>query len=590
MKNKPLLWGGGAVLVALLILYVAFLSPAFNNEDLTGAIGAAKQHRAVQITEDDVALQDADIQDLLQSEFFYKLCTDAEFRRIAVEQFARLDVAAGRCAQFTSAASLGEMKVFLDLVTSNHELRMALAEGRMNVVNDVLAAENRLELLDVANRIYLTQSRHPQLNLATYEDMKVLIYQWWRDSLPRQAIIDGRLDQIHAHLASNKQEHLFTAAQKIFIAESRRPQLNLTSIAEMKVMLHLALGNAELRTALASGRQDAVREVLQRENRLELLDVAFRLQQIEGRTQFDLPALTDMKLVLDLAIADRDLRMALADGRIERVNDILTKDGKVALHDAAQRIYQADRKHPQIANLSLSNMKAFLDLTATSADLRNALASGRMNLVNDVLVASNRMDLLDVANRVYLTQGRHPQLNLSAYQDMKLFLEHALGNTDLRMALAAGRIDQIDAALIRDGRVDLSLAANRVYLAENRRPQMMMDLGIGNMRAILNLAQENNDFRVAIQENRLDAAARIALTADKHDISLRHLQMASYVLGDQRNFVAELGRMIAIVDSPAFRMAVDSPGWGRMVANADAVAWKQTVDAVKDGKMTIHRQ
>ena len=87
----------------------------------------------------------------------------------------------------------------------------------------------------------------------------------------------------------------------------------------------------------------------------------------------------------------------------------------------------------------------------------------------------------------------------------------------------------------------------------------------------------------------MDLAARMALAAGKYDISLRSLQMTNYVVGDRRNFVPDLNRIVAVADSPSFKLAVENQGWGRLVASADAASWKQTVDAVKDGKMAVHQ-
>lgn len=590
MKKKPWLYGCAGVLVALVILYVAVLSPSPSNNDLAGAIGAAKHYRADQITAADVALQDPEIQDLLQSDFFYKLATDNEFRKMAVDQLARLDLVSGRCAQFTSVASLGNMRMFLDLALGNADLRNALAAGRMDIVRTVLDSEKRLDLLDVANRIYLVEGRHPQINRPVLQEMRMFLDMALGNADLRQALAAGKMDLVQSILASNRQADLALAAQKVFVAESRQPQLHLSCLADMKVFLDLALGNADLKAALISGRMDRINEVLDRENRLELIDVANRIHLLQGRhAQIDAASLADMRMFLDQALSNQDLKQALAAGRMDMVNEILVKDGRADLQEAAQKVFLSDRRQAHLAEAGLSDLRMFLDLATSHADLKAAMAEGRMNIVREILDGSNRLDLLDVANRLYLAQGRHPQINLAAYADMRMFLDLALSNQDLKMALAEGRMDRVDAALIQDGKMEMCLAANRVYLTQNRHQQLDSVANLGNMRAIVDFAGENAEFRQAIQDNQLDAAARIALHADKPDIALRHLQMASYVLGDHRHFVPDLHRVVVIADSPAYKLAVADPGWGRLVASADAAVWKQTVDSVKDGRMTAQR-
>ena len=589
MKKMPMLWTGAGVIVVTVIVYAAFFSSSTNDADLQGAIGAAKQYRADQITDADVVLSDPEIQELLQSDFFYKLTTDDEFRKVAVDQLARLDMAGGRSANFTNTASLSDMKMFLDLALGNNELKQAMADGRMNIVSAILASENRLELLDVANRIYLTQGRSPQLNAAALSDMKMFLDNAMGNAQLRMALADGRMNIVNDILADGKQAELFAAAQKVFIAESRRPQLGNAALADMKVFLDFAMTNADLKAALADGKMNIVNAILLESNRTELVAVANRIYLTQGRSpQLNAAALEDMKMFMDVAVGNRDLKLALVDGRMELVNAILVADGRAALNDAAGKVYLADRRQPQFAAASLGDLKVFLDFALTNADLKAALADGKMNIVNAVLLENGKVEMIDVANRIYLTQGRSPQLNAAALGDMKMFLDLAFGSQDLKLALADGRIADVDAALVKDGRMEMCAAANRVYLAENRRPQLGNYANLASMRTIANFASENAEFRQALQDGRMDMAARMALAAGKYDISLRSLQMTNYVVGDHRNFVPDLNRLVTVADSPSFKLAAENQGWGRLVASADAASWKQTVDAVKDGKMAVH--
>ena len=591
MKTTTLIWTVAAVIAALAILYFAFLSPSPDDADLHGAIGAARVHRADQISDTDVVIQDPEIQDLLQSEFFYKLCTDNEFRKMAIDQLARLELASGRSLQFASAASLADMRAFLDLVLSKNDLKMALAEGRMNVVAEILAKDNKLALLDVANRIYLVQGRTSKLNLAMFSEMKSFLDQALVNADLRQALVQGRMNLVQQILADRRQPGLTVAAQKVLIAESRQSQFQLASLADKKVFLDFAMTNADLRAALTAGRMDRIGEILISENRRELLAVANQIHHVLGRsTQLDAATLEDMRMFLDLAVVNRDLKLALAENRLEQINEILVKDGRANLLDAAHKVFLADRRQIQFVEAGLADLKLVLDLAANNADLKLALAEGRMNQVGEILARDNRLALLDAANRVYLTQGRHHQLNAATLADMKGFLDIALANPGMRQALTEGRIARIEESLINDGRTALILAANRVHLAEHRRPMIFSEAALGDMRSILSFAHDNADFRSALHENRLDMAAEMALRAGRYEISLRNLKMASFVLGDHRSFIAELNRVLTLVESPAYRLAVANPGWGRLVMSADPALWKHTIEAVMDGKLVMQQQ
>ena len=88
MKKGNMIWVGIGVVAAAVIGYVAFFSPSPSDPDLQGAVGAAQQYRAEQIAEADVVLQDPEIQERLQSDFFYTLATDDESIRVAAMENA----------------------------------------------------------------------------------------------------------------------------------------------------------------------------------------------------------------------------------------------------------------------------------------------------------------------------------------------------------------------------------------------------------------------------------------------------------------------------------------------------------------------
>ena len=96
MKNNRLMIVFAAVLVvAGVAAFAAFTGIYPPRTGTEGAIGAASRYQAPQISDSDVSLQDPTVQTFLQSDTFYKLSTNATFRkavtnRKAIEQLKNL--------------------------------------------------------------------------------------------------------------------------------------------------------------------------------------------------------------------------------------------------------------------------------------------------------------------------------------------------------------------------------------------------------------------------------------------------------------------------------------------------------------------
>ncbi len=712
MNKKPVVWGAMGI-IAVVVIVVALNSPYPPKDEISGAVGAAKQYRSDQIQDSDVVLQDPEIQDLLQSDFFHKLATDPEFRQVAVDQLARLDIADGRSGQFMNPASLSDLDSFLGLAVANPELRTALAEGRMDIVNRILLAENKAQYQDVANRVYLAQGGDAKLDAAAIADMKSFLDQVMGNGELRTALADGRVDMVNRILAADGKTALADAAGRVLLAVSRTQLSGRTwAAAELRVFLELARTNVELKTALAEGRLDMVQRILAAEGRTNLADAANRVYVSLGRTpELNAAALDDMRSFLDLAAGNGELKAAMADGRLEIVNRILAADGKTQLSEAAGRVFAAEGRAAQPASpTGLADLKTVLDLSKTNmelrvalaegrldivqralmadgranlldaahrvflalgrspernaaaldamrtfmeyavgraelktaladgrldvvnrtlaadgkvaladaaarmllaanrvaiegrafqtadmrvvlelakvnVELRTALAEGRLDIVQRVLAAEGRTNLADAANRVYLSLGRSPELNAAALEDMRTFLDAAGGNAELRSALADGRLDMVNRILVAEGRTDLAAAAGRVWLAADASGRVAAASAAGDLRAVAGYAAENADFRQALQDGRLDAAAKVALAAGRVDVSLRSLMAARFVVGDSRSFVTDLNRLVAVADSPNFKQVADVPAWGRLLATTDAASWKSTVAAAGEGRV-----
>lgn len=587
MNKKPVVWGAMGI-IAVVVIVVALNSPYPPKDEISGAVGAAKQYRSDQIQDSDVVLQDPEIQDLLQSDFFHKLATDPEFRQVAVDQLARLDIADGRSGQFMNPASLSDLDSFLGLAVANPELRTALAEGRMDIVNRILLAENKAQYQDVANRVYLAQGGDAKLDAAAIADMKAFLDQVMGNGELRTALADGRVDMVNRILAADGKTQLSEAAGRVFAAEGRAAQpASPTGLADLKTVLDLSKTNMELRVALAEGRLDIVQRALMADGRANLLDAAHRVFLALGRSpERNAAALDAMRTFMEYAVGRAELKTALADGRLDVVNRTLAADGKVALADAAARmLLAANRVAIEGRAFQTADMRVVLELAKVNVELRTALAEGRLDIVQRVLAAEGRTNLADAANRVYLSLGRSPELNAAALEDMRTFLDAAGGNAELRSALADGRLDMVNRILVAEGRTDLAAAAGRVWLAADASGRVAAASAAGDLRAVAGYAAENADFRQALQDGRLDAAAKVALAAGRVDVSLRSLMAARFVVGDSRSFVTDLNRLVAVADSPNFKQVADVPAWGRLLATTDAASWKSTVAAAGEGRV-----
>lgn len=84
-KNRKLIVLAAVLVVAGIAGYAAITGLYPPRTGTEGAIGAASRYQAQQISESDVALQDAKVQAFLQSDVFHKMSTNATFRKQMLE-------------------------------------------------------------------------------------------------------------------------------------------------------------------------------------------------------------------------------------------------------------------------------------------------------------------------------------------------------------------------------------------------------------------------------------------------------------------------------------------------------------------------
>ena len=82
MASKKILLGIGLLAAAAIVFYAVVGWPPVSQDETSGAIGVAKKYQAEQISEQDVVLADSEIQELMQTDFFYQLVTDPDFQKL----------------------------------------------------------------------------------------------------------------------------------------------------------------------------------------------------------------------------------------------------------------------------------------------------------------------------------------------------------------------------------------------------------------------------------------------------------------------------------------------------------------------------
>ena len=465
MKRNQALWGGAGVIAAAVIVYFAFFSSTPSDEDISGAIGVAKQYRADQITSADVVLQDPEIQELLQSDFFYKLVTDDEFRKVAVGQLSRLDVmSAGRVAKDGPPVNFSDMKTFLNYTAANKDLKQALAEGKMVKVKEIMVADGKEEFTAIAQRIALNQGPDAKVNMA-----------------------------------------------------------NLANMAQF----------------------------------------------------------------LDYTADNRMVKQALSDGRLADVEMALIKDGKKDLAAVARQVAYV-QPDARVSAQSLADTRNFLTFAMNNPDMKQALAEGRVSKVNEYLIRDGKEEFTATAQRIALNQGPDAKVNMANLANMAMFMDYTADNRMVKQALSDGRLADVEMALIKDGKKDLTAVARQVAYAQPDAKVNVVSLP--DMKAIAQYASQNGDFAKALHDGKLDVAAKIAHAANKNDISMRNLQSVAFIVGNNKNFLTDLKAITAVAAMPSYRQAAENPAWSRLLSMSTEDTWQKTIMAVKDGKLAVHQQ
>ena len=193
MSTKRIVIGLG-VIIAIALGIASFTGVIPPKNGVMGTIGAAKRYQTTQISAGDVTLTDADMQDLLQSDLFHQLVTDANFREVMR-------------TQSESFRTVLMDKQFRDLLG-----KQGFAEVMRSDVFKTAVEQNRYDLLAKASpadyqRTQLTERTQSTLDRANVEQLKTQVTDARTEVAKAQAAYDKSVsDLLKTNTVAGKQE------------------------------------------------------------------------------------------------------------------------------------------------------------------------------------------------------------------------------------------------------------------------------------------------------------------------------------------------------------------------------------------------
>ena len=167
MTNKKVVIGLGILGVAAIGAYAIVGWPPARQDNTGGSIGMAKKYRAEQIADADVALQDPQVQELIQSDTFYQLVTDANFRRSVTKDFQKFGIAMAGLNRALVASNEEASKSGVRVEAPIDVIYRTADALQLPAVQDALRSDDRVKMEDAA--------RTANVNVADLELMRQMI-------------------------------------------------------------------------------------------------------------------------------------------------------------------------------------------------------------------------------------------------------------------------------------------------------------------------------------------------------------------------------------------------------------------------------
>ena len=251
MASKKILLGVG-LLAAMAIVFCAVIGwPPVAKNDTQGAIGVAKKYQAEQISEQDVVLADPEIQELLQTDFFYQLVTDADFQRLYLSGV--LERAVTQIPTSLGALSVADLTE-LGRGLSDDEVKKHIAAGKLDLAA-ATAKSKGIHFPEVVIQRYAV-AKGPVISVQQLDDLGRAL----SDDDVKKHIAAGKFD-IAAGLASQKgikitSEDLSKLQIKGMDAHgvSRLTDLG-RALSDDDVKKHIAAGKFDVAAQTAQGKQ-----------------------------------------------------------------------------------------------------------------------------------------------------------------------------------------------------------------------------------------------------------------------------------------------------------------------------------------------
>jgi len=373
----------------------------------------------------------------------------------------------------------------------------------------------------------------------------------------QRALAEGQMDVVHKVLLKDDRLDLAGIAKRIYFTQGSDVEVNIANLRDMKAFFDLLPMNPEVQKAFVAGDLEVVEQVLMKDGRKEMAAIARKIPLFESKEfKWDIPGNVEMRNFLDFMELKPDMKRAFFNGKMDAVQKILVQNDMPDLTQAAKWIYFTMSVNAKVSVQDLSVTKTYLDAMATNPQLRKAVAEGRTAVAKET------------AQEVYLAKGIDA-VEMDYAVDMFLKLT----------GIDSKYVDSASHALLAKDRSDIAPIMDSKEFDYAFTPQCM--------KAIASLATENGEFARAIRDRELHMATKIAHDAGMGDISVFSLRLATYVVGDNKQFVPSLTPIIDVIALPTYKVTADHPGWSRLVAISNEASWKQTLAAVKENRIQV---
>ena len=295
MASKKILLGIGLLAAAAIVFYAVVGWPPVSQDDTSGAIGVAKKYQAEQISEQDVVLADSEIQELLQTDFFYQLVTDPDFQKLYLsgvleEVVTQVPSSLGG----HSVASLTE----LGRALSDDEVKKHIAAGKFDLAAQTAKTKGiKITETDLAGYGF---AKGPVVSVAQLDELG-------------RALSD---DEVKKHIAAGKFDLAAATAKSKGI---HYPEVVLSGHGIAKGMtvaqldeLGRALSDDEVKKHIAAGRFDLA-DAVAKQKGVSILPGELISHKLDKGPVISVAELDE----LGRALSDDEVKKHIAAGRID---------------------------------------------------------------------------------------------------------------------------------------------------------------------------------------------------------------------------------------------------------------------------------